>query len=443
MVLPRGVISVTLETLSDSNVFSTLLALALLLGGAYIGGRLMEAIRAPKVIGEILGGMLFGGTFLYHFFPGAMEGIFQAYPEEGKVLNLVYQFGLIFLMFCSGYNTQIAVGKESRRIIACVFIGATVLPMLGGIPFAFLMEDSFIGESKNSTAFLLVFLIGVAITSIPVISKIFFDMGVMNTPYTNTVLTVSTIQDLCLWILLNLSTRMAETGKADPLDMAVVVVLTLGMFVVAKLFADHLRVGYRKKVKAVSFYTVSFFGLLLACALLCRLGINIMYSSFLAGYIVRAVSKNDPEAAPRMQAVSDFAFSFFVPIYFALVGIQLNLLHNFSLPRFLFFFLVAFGLEAIGTVLMLQFTNLKKKVILNFAVTMNARGGPGIVLATVAYASKIINVEFFTVLILTTMLSSMIAGYWLRYQQKKDPEVFIKLTKEEGGDGRLAHQKQS
>ena len=59
------------------------------------------------------------------------------------------------------------------------------------------------------------------------------------------------------------------------------------------------------------------------------------------------------------------------------------------------------------------------------------------------YASKIINVEFFTVLILTTMLSSMIAGYWLRYQQKKDPEVFIKLTKEEGGDGRLAHQKQS
>ena len=133
----------TLETLSDSNVFSTLLALALLLGGAYIGGRLMEAIRAPKVIGEILGGMLFGGTFLYHFFPGAMEGIFQAYPEEGKVLNLVYQFGLIFLMFCSGYNTQIAVGKESRRTIACVFIGATVLPMLGGIPFALLMEDGY------------------------------------------------------------------------------------------------------------------------------------------------------------------------------------------------------------------------------------------------------------------------------------------------------------
>ena len=49
---------------------------------------------------------------------------------------------------------------------------------------------------------------------------------------------------------------------------------------------------------------------------------------------------------------------------------------------------------------------------MSFAITMNARGGPGIVLATVAYASNIISIEFFTVLILTTMLSSMIAGYY-------------------------------
>ena len=64
---------------------------------------------------------------------------------------------------------------------------------------------------------------------------------------------------------------------------------------------------------------------------------------------------------------------------------------------------------------------------LNFAVTMNARGGPGIVLATVAYSYNIISVEFFTVLILTTMLSSMIAGYWLRLQQKKSSTVFDEL----------------
>lgn len=130
-----------------------------------------------------------------------------------------------------------------------------------------------------------------------------------------------------------------------------------------------------------------------------------------------------------MEAVTNFSFSLFVPIYFALVGIQLNLIHHFSLGRFLLFFAIAFSLEAIGTVLMLLFTNLKRQVIINFAVTMNARGGPGIVLATVAYSYQIISIEFFTVLILTTMLSSLIAGYWLRYQQKIDNRVFMELTK--------------
>mgnify|MGYP007101912261 CR=1 FL=1 len=78
--------------------------------------------------------------------------------------------------------------------------------------------------------------------------------------------------------------------------------------------------------------------------------------------------------------------------------------------------LIAFGLEFIGTWIMLLFSKLSKDMKMNFAITMNARGGPGIVLATVAYASNIISLEFFTVLILTTMVSSMIAGCYLRYQ---------------------------
>lgn len=418
----------TLQTLSEHEIIVTFLALALLLAGAYLCGKLMEAIKAPKVVGEITGGLLLGGTFLHHFFPAQMESVFMAYPEEGKVLNLFYQLGLVFLMFSSGFNTCIDVDWKNMRIIGCVFTGATVLPMLAVIPFAGLFREAFMGPRGSGVSFLLVFVIGVAITSIPVISKIFFDMGVINTAFANTVLTVSTFQDLCLWILLNVATRMAAAGEVNLLDMLLVIAFTLGMFAAAKLAADHLRSGYRKRVKATDFYTVSFIALLLFSAALYGAGINIMYSAFLAGYIVKAVSQNDSEAEGRMEAVANFSFSLFVPIYFALVGIQLNLIHNFSLVRFLLFFALAFGLEAAGTVLMLLFTDLKKRVIVNFAVTMNARGGPGIVLATVAYSYEIISVEFFTVLILTTMLSSLIAGYWLRYQQKKDDSIFMQLT---------------
>ncbi len=417
-----------LATLTDNEIFITFLAVALLLAGAYLCGKMMELIKAPKVVGEIIGGMLFGGTFLYHLFPDAISGIFMGYAEENKVLNIFYQLGLVFLMFSSGFNTKIEIDRKNSKWMAYLFTGATVLPMLAAIPFVRLFKDAFIGTNGNYIAYFLVFIIGVAITSIPVISKIFFDMGIMNTPFANTVLTVSTFQDLCLWIMLNVATRIATTGKVDFWDMMIVVLLTLGMFVLVKVVTNHMH-GYRKSIKATDFYTVSFIALLLACAFLNRFGINIMYSAFLVGYIVKSISEADETAKARMQAVADFSFSFFVPVYFALVGIQLNIIHNFSVVRFLLFFLLAFSLEAIGTVVMLLFTNLRKETIINFAITMNARGGPGIVLATVAYSYDIISIEFFTVLIITTMLSSLIAGYWLRRQQKKDSNLFYQLTK--------------
>jgi len=50
---------------------------------------------------------------------------------------------------------------------------------------------------------------------------------------------------------------------------------------------------------------------------------------------------------------------------------------------------------------------------LNLAVATNARGGPGIVLASVAYDAGIINAAFYTTLVLVAVLTSQLAGWWL------------------------------
>ncbi len=415
-----------LATLSEHEIIVTLIALSLLLLSAFLFGTLLEKIKGPRVVGEILGGMLFGASCLFIFFPNFISGIFQGYPEEGKVLNIFYQLGLIFLMFLSGYNTDVRIDRSNIRTIGLVFAGATILPMLGSIPFFSMFEQYYIGSIGNVTAYRIVFAIGIAITSIPVISKIFFDMGIMNTRFANTVLTVSTFQDLCLWVLLNVATRIAQSGEVRLGEMILVVAVTLGVFAVIVLISRHVR-AIRKELPANVFYTLSFVVLLLICGLLYLAGVNIMYSAFIVGYLVKAVFGTSEITKTRMHYLENFSFSFFIPIYFALVGIQLNVIHDFSWPRFLLFFVIAFGLEFAGTFLLLLFSKLRMNTRLNFAVTMNARGGPGIVLATVAYSYNIISVEFFTVLILTTMLSSMIAGYWLRLQQKKSSTVFDEL----------------
>lgn len=419
-----------LVTLTDSEIMMTLTALACLLTGAFLVGRLFEKMQAPKVVGEIIGGMLFGGTFLQAVVPGLMEGIFNSYSEEGKVLNIFYQLGLSFLMFSSGYNMKIDLQKKNSRIFLSLFIGSTVIPMIAGLAFVKGFAPYFIGEADSYAAFLLVFIIGVAITSIPVISKIFFDMGIINTRFANVVLTASTLQDLCLWILLNTAIDIALSEELNLGSMCVVIFLTLALFLIVHFIGAKLE-KVDIHISNSSFMQLCFISLFVIVATLSYLRINIMYSAFLTGYIIRSITNKDKNAEEKVKCITDFSFSFFVPIYFALVGIQLNLLHNFSLVRFVVFFAIAFALEWVGTViLLLVATKLKKKVIWNFGITMNARGGPGIVLATVAYNYGIINVEFFTVLILTTMLSSLLAGYWLRGQQKKDETIFDSL--EEG-----------
>jgi Kef-type K+ transport system membrane component KefB len=57
----------------------------------------------------------------------------------------------------------------------------------------------------------------------------------------------------------------------------------------------------------------------------------------------------------------------------------------------------------------------------HFAVAMNARGGPGIVLASVTFAAGIINGAFFVALVLLSILTSQLAGAWLTRALAQDP----------------------
>ena len=163
-----------LEVLSASELNCTILALFILLFSAFICGRLFEAIKAPKVIGEIFGGFILVASGPYYFMPELALGLFKSYEQEGKVLNIFYHLGLIFLMFVAGFNTRLNYEKANLKIISYLFVGATFLPILAGYFFIDFFKEVYLGAANDEFSFALVFLIAIAVTSIPVISKIFF-----------------------------------------------------------------------------------------------------------------------------------------------------------------------------------------------------------------------------------------------------------------------------
>jgi Kef-type K+ transport system membrane component KefB len=66
-----------------------------------------------------------------------------------------------------------------------------------------------------------------------------------------------------------------------------------------------------------------------------------------------------------------------------------------------------------------RFAGFRGLDLVNLAITTNARGGPGIVLASVAFDAGIISPTFYTTLVVAAVVTSQIAGAWLDYVLRK------------------------
>src|SRR6478752_3406076 len=109
------------------------LAIGLLLVTATVLGQLFARIRQPKVIGEILAGVLFGPSILGQVAPAFAHDIFgfRADATDFRTigLGLIYQLGLLFLMFVSGAHVRHVLGRENRRETAGLLGLGTARPV--------------------------------------------------------------------------------------------------------------------------------------------------------------------------------------------------------------------------------------------------------------------------------------------------------------------------
>lgn len=75
-------------------------------------GYLTERLKQPRIVGEILAGILLGPFVLKLLAPRAFAELFSFSPSASTVTGFLYQLGLILLMFCSGAETRRLLAKE-------------------------------------------------------------------------------------------------------------------------------------------------------------------------------------------------------------------------------------------------------------------------------------------------------------------------------------------
>jgi Kef-type K+ transport system membrane component KefB len=144
------------------------------------------------------------------------------------------------------------------------------------------------------------------------------------------------------------------------------------------------------------------------------LDVNLVFAAFLAGFAVSRKRLGD-----ALGTISGFSFALFIPVYFALVGYSLIFGKAFSISMLLAFLAGACVLKLLAVALGARLAGFRGLDITNLAVATNARGGPGIVLASVAFEAGIISAAFYTTLVLVAVLTSQAAGAWLEFVLRK------------------------
>lgn len=97
------------------------------------------------------------------------------------------------------------------------------------------------------------------------------------------VLTASTLQDLCLWILLNTAIDIAQSEEPSIWNMIMVIFLTLLLFLAVHFIGRKLE-NVNVRISNALFMQICFISLFLIVAALGCLKINMMYSAFLTVY---------------------------------------------------------------------------------------------------------------------------------------------------------------
>ena len=203
--------------MKNPELGQVLLAILLLMLGANLLGQLFSRLRQPKVVGEILAGILLGPTLFGKIAPDFAADLFGADKTDPKALVLAFMnnFGLLMLMFVSGCAAKHLLGAENRRATAWILGIGTPLPFFIALFVAPLLPlEYFTGVAGSEEAVVLVFAAAAAVTSIPVITKIFYDLGILHTRFASLLLGSAVLEDIALWGVLSVATAIAAASLA-------------------------------------------------------------------------------------------------------------------------------------------------------------------------------------------------------------------------------------
>lgn len=393
---------------------SLVIQLGLILFAAKMGGILAKKVRLPGVLGELLAGVLIGpyalGAIPLWGFP---HGIFPLHLGDLAVSPELYGFATvasILLLFVAGLETDLSLFL--RYSVAGLIVG------LGGVIASFglgvLSAVWLMGRAPGDPMSLFMGILSTA-TSVGITARILSDKKKMDSPEGVTILAAAVIDDVLGIILLAVVMGVVAVigGPGESLDMTRILgiaVKALGIwlgFTVLGLLLSKQLARFLKVFKQPTAFAILSFGLaLLLAGFFETEGLAMIIGAYIIGL---SLSKTD--IALIIQEKIHVLHDFFVPIFFAVMGMLVDL-RELADPRVLaiggIYTLLAVVAKVLGCGIPSLGLGFNPRGALRIGLGMVPRGEVALIIAGIGMSSGILDHQIFGVAILMTLATTIL-----------------------------------
>ncbi len=394
------------------TVAAFFLAVVVVMLFARLMGAVVAHFHQPRVMGEVLAGILLGPTVFGLLFPDLQRALFPSdvIPYIGVAANL----GLIFYMFLVGLELDLSQLRGRLAQTTAISNTGVAIPMLVGIAVA-LPTYTLVGPPAKGgfTAFALFMGVSMSITAFPVLARILVERRMLKRPVGALALASAAIDDVSAWFLIALATAVATSGGGFE------VVRTI---LLAAAFCLVMGVGVRPLVARVSraydeagrvpvtWITAIFAGVLLAAFTTEEIGIALIFGGFIAGAIMPRHAGLTEDVTHRME---DFVVLLLLPLFFAYTGLKTNVLLLDRIELLVLtvvLLVVAIACKFGGTVLAARVTGLGWRESSVLGALMNTRGLTELIVLNLALEKGVISEALFAALVLMALVTTFMAG---------------------------------
>ncbi|PRQ09977.1 cation:proton antiporter [Enhygromyxa salina] len=411
LVLANASTAVGSET--EELVLRLLVQLLVILVATRVVTVVVRRLGQTDVSGEILAGLLLGPSALGLVFPEISTELFH--PSTSTIFVGLAQIGLILLMFQIGMEFEFSeqLGQRKASVVA-VSLAGLVLPFVCGYLSAPWFHEQLAAPRPPLLGFRLFFAVSMSITAIPILGRIFMELGLSHTRTAALVIGSAAIDDVVGWLLLgSVSLIVAEqfsfVWAAQRIGLIGVYVIAV-FFVVRPLLKQWLaRDIARRGGLGLPTIAVVLIVLLCSASLTSYLGVFAIIGGFLIGL---ALHDDRRFVALWNQRVSPLVMMLLLPVFFAYTGLRTDIgaLDGWwGLAVCGLVIVVAFGSKFGGAFLAARAVGESSRDALTIGVCMNTRALMELIVINIGYDMGVVPRDMFTMLVIMALVSTFVA----------------------------------